>query len=207
MWRFQRWQGQGCALQFCLCTPADGARTRTGEPRKGKSMQCGRLQVTLCPKAAVKQVHSRSRAAALTRQGGFPVNSTELRLDTPASISSHKLDSIIWCNARVDGEKSLVNIEPGAAAARHFCVDVLANFELPAPWRRRGLQVIGSRWSRLFTLCAQFGTPASGLRIDGCRTCAATGNGANDYKRFGSKWRRQASHLHQLGHKIWGSLY
>lgn len=111
------------------------------------------------------------------------------------------------CNACVDGEKSLVNIEPGAAAARHFCVDVLANFELPAPWRRRGLQVIGSRWSRLFTLCAQFGTPASGLRIDGCRTCAATGNGANDYKRFGSKWRRQASHLHQLGHKIWGSLY
>jgi hypothetical protein len=27
-------------------------------------MQCGRLQVTLCPKAAIKQVHSRSRAAA-----------------------------------------------------------------------------------------------------------------------------------------------
>lgn len=106
MWRFQRWQGQGCALQFCLCTPADGARTRTGEPRKGQSMQCGRLKVTLCPKAAVKQVHSRSRAAAPKRQGGFLVNSTELRLDTPASISSHKLDSIIWCNARVDGEKS-----------------------------------------------------------------------------------------------------
>lgn len=204
MWRFQRWQGQG-VLYNSVCVPLlMVAGTRTGEPRKGKSMQCGRLKVTLCPKAAVK-VHSRSRAAAPTRQGGFPVNSTELRLDTPASISSHELDSIIWCNARVDGEKSLVNIEPGAAAARHFCVDVLANFELPAPWRRRGLQVIGSRWSRIFTLCAQFGTPASGLRIDGCRTCA--GNGANDYKRFGSKWRRQASHLHQLGHKIWGSLY
>jgi hypothetical protein len=71
------------------------ARTRTGEPRKGKSMQCGRLQVTLCPKAAVKQVHSRREPLLQQRQGGFPVNSTELRLDTPASISSHKLDSII----------------------------------------------------------------------------------------------------------------
>lgn len=42
------------------------------------------------------------------------MNSTELRLDTPASISSHKLDSIIRCKACIDGEKSLVNIAPGA---------------------------------------------------------------------------------------------